>query len=247
MCGRFTLSTDTQQVARHFQVLIPDALFGPRFNVAPSQAVPVVLRPPDQRDRQLQLMKWGLVPPWSSGGRPGPINARSETAATQPMFRHAFKHRRCLIPADGFFEWSAPPSPTAPEHACGSAPSLFDPAPAAPPKPRKPPPKPPHLLRLRGHRLFAFAGLYERKGDVTTVTVLTTNANDLLRPIHDRMPVILPPDAYDAWLDPDTTDVGPLQHLLRPYPADDMTDTLVSTRVNSPRADDPRCIESTTA
>ena len=197
----------------------------PRYNVAPSQDVAVVCAA--EEGRTLAMLRWGLIPAWAKDPAIGHrlINARSETVAEKPSFRSAFRHRRCLIPADGFYEWR-----------------------------REGKTRQPWLFGLRDGAPFVFAGLWERwtvpagaaltgslaersPGDaVETCTILTTAANDTVAQVHGRMPVILPPDVWDAWLAGEEVPLGP-------YPADDMTAWPVSTHVNRPANDDPRCVE----
>jgi putative SOS response-associated peptidase YedK len=189
----------------------------PSYNVAPTQQVAAVLE--DEGGRRLEMLRWGLVPSWAVDSDIGSrmINARSETAPEKPSFRRAFRGRRCLIPADGFYEWK-----------------------------REEGGKQPYYFRMQDGRPFAFAGLWESwdKGDGTlrTCTILTTRANPVLEGIHDRMPVILPRDAYNAWLDPDA-DREELGELMIPYPHDDLEAYPVSRFVNSPRNNDERCVE----
>jgi putative SOS response-associated peptidase YedK len=217
MCGRYTLSTPAPVLAERFRLpSFPE--LRPRYNVAPTQDVPVV-RLADG-SRELVLLRWGLVPAWAADPTIGHrlVNARSETVAGKPSFHSAFRQRRCLIPADGFYEWQ--------------------------PRAGK---KQPWLFRLRGGEPFAFAGLWEHweKGGgepLETCTVLTTEANDIVRPVHGRMPVILPESAYAAWLDPGVKAPGVLLELLQPFPAAEMTAVPVGLRVNSPRFDDPQCV-----
>jgi putative SOS response-associated peptidase YedK len=164
------------------------------------------------------MLRWGLVPSWADDPGIGArmINARSETAPEKPSFRSAFRRRRCLIPVDGFYEW---------KRENGS--------------------KQPYYFRIDGGRPFAFAGLWEswnKDGEIRSCTILTTTANDLVEEIHERMPVILPRDRYDAWLDPEA-EGEELAALLVPYPGDDLEAYPVSRFVNSPGNDDPRCIE----
>lgn len=221
MCGRFTFATAPQALVELFGLdEVPDLT--PRYNIAPSQGAPVVrvVLAGEQQRRELRLLRWGLVPSWAKDPAVGNrmINARSETAASKPAFRAAFKRRRCLVLADGFYEWQA--------RGKGRG-------------------KQPHLIRLRHGGPFAFAGLWERwreapdGEELHTCTLLTCAPNELVAPIHDRMPVILPPEAYAPWLDPELQDVAQLQQLLRPYPAGEMEAFPVSPRVNSPRVDDP--------
>ena len=216
MCGRYTLSTPAGRLAEEFQ-LDSTVEIPPSYNVAPTQQVAAVLE--DEEGRRLEMLRWGLVPSWADDPDIGArmINARSETAPEKPSFRRAFRGRRCLIAADGFYEWK-----------------------------REDGGKQPYYFRMQDGRPFAFAGLWEswEKGDgeLRTCAILTTRANSVLEEIHDRMPVILPSDAYDAWLDPDA-DREELGELMIPYPGDDLETYPVSRFVNSPRNNDERCIE----
>jgi putative SOS response-associated peptidase YedK len=218
MCGRYTLSTTKKDIAEQFPLFeMPD--LPPNYNVAPTQTVAAARIIADGNRRQIALLRWGLVPSWaedlSIGNRL--INARAETVADKPAFRAAYRKRRCLIVADGFFEWQK----------TGSK-------------------KQPYLFRLTGDVLFAFAGLWEhweREGQVVeSCTILTTTANELLRAYHDRMPVILCPSDYERWLDPANQKADGLSSLLRPLPAEQMYAYPVSPRVNNPRHNDPECI-----
>lgn len=220
MCGRFTLSATTQVLARQFQLTVPIPL-EPRFNIAPTQQVPVVRMAPEKAQRELALLRWGLVPSWAKDLRLGArlINARAETVGEKPAFRASFRRRRCLVPADGFYEW----------------------------QPVDPKQKQPHYIRRRDGGLFAFAGLWDRwEGTdgkiIDSFTVLTTEANELLRTMHERMPVIVGPEDYELWLDPAVHDAERLQPLLRPYPAAEMAAYPVGPGVNSPKKDDPQCV-----
>ena len=216
MCGRYTLSTPAGRLAEVFQ-LDSTVEITPSYNVAPTQQVAAVLE--DEGGRRLEMLRWGLVPSWADDPEIGSrmINARSETAPEKPSFRRAFRGRRCLIPADGFYEWK-----------------------------RENGGKQPYYFRMQDGRPFAFAGLWEswEKGDgpLRTCAILTTRANSVLEEIHDRMPVILPHDAYNAWLDPDA-DREELGELMIPYPEGDLETYPVSRFVNSPRNNDERCIE----
>jgi len=195
-----------------------------RYNIAPTQAAAVVRLTPADGGRELVLLRWGLVPSWSKDPATGasPINARADTVAAKPSFRAAFRARRCLVPADGFYEWQAPVSGKGP--------------------------KQPYLIRRRAsdpaQGTFAFAGLWERwQGAGQTIesfAIVTTDANATLRPIHHRMPVILDPRDYAAWLDCDNMRAG---DLLRPAPDDALVAVPISTRVNSVANDDPGVIE----
>ena len=193
----------------------------PNYNVAPTQEVPAVVAGNGGGDRRLEMLRWGLIPSWADDPGIGArmINARSETVAEKPSFRRAFKERRCLIPADGFYEW---------QKTNGG--------------------KQPHYIRMKNGRPFAFAGLWESwKGDgneIRSCTILTTNPNDIAGEIHNRMPVILPPEGYEVWLDPDVRETDQLLSLLAPYPPSDMEAYPVSRRVNSPSNNEPSCVES---
>lgn len=224
MCGRFTLSQSGSVIAEAFQLSEVPTL-EPRYNIAPTQMVPTVVRPkvsaqsPEQSEQQFQLLRWGLIPSWAKDPAIGSrlINARSETVTEKPSFRAAFRQRRCLVLADGFYEWQR--------------------------QERK---KQPFYFRLQDGQPFAFAGLWERwkapNGEaIESCTILTTEANELLRPIHDRMPVILDPNDYKLWLDP-VQKPEPLQQLLRPYRSEAMTTYPVSTQVNNPNNNSPECI-----
>jgi putative SOS response-associated peptidase YedK len=217
MCSRFTLTTTAELLAEAFDTPAPPAL-RPRYNIAPSQLVAVVGLKPDGETRGLALLRWGLVPHWANDPNEGPkpINARAETVGFK--FRECFRQKRCLVPADGFFEW------------------LTD--------SRK---KRPHRFTLKTDAPFGFAGLWDvwssEHQRLVTCCFLTTAANDLVKPLHDRMPVILPPEHYSEWLDPDTPQKR-LAELLQPYPTEDMQVTEVSKVVNSPKNDGPGCIEA---
>lgn len=217
MCGRFTLTTPTQALATLFDLdSVPN--LEPRYNIAPTQAVAVVRLTPESR-RQFTLMRWGLIPSWAKDPGIGNslINARSETLAEKPSFRSAFKRRRCLIPADGFFEWQKLEQR-----------------------------KQPYFIGLKDYRPFAFAGLWEhwQGGDgsvVDSCTIITTAANERVQMLHDRMPVILQPADYADWLAP-ATPAAVLMHLLRPYAAEEMIAFPVSAIVSNPVNDLPACI-----
>jgi putative SOS response-associated peptidase YedK len=220
MCGRFTLSVSKETIVDFFGLLdVPELT--PRYNIAPTQQI-LALTTSDQ-GRRLGWYRWGLVPSWAADLSIGNrlINARADTVASKPSFRAAFKQRRCLVLADGFFEWQA----------AGKR-------------------KQPYLFRLRTGGPFAFAGLWERwqkEGeDVLSCCLITTEANDVVRPVHDRMPVIVPPTLYDRWLAPASKDAANLGELLRPFAAEEMTATPVGLRVNNPRVDDAGCVEPLT-
>ena len=217
MCGRYELHTHPAAIALAFGLTIPPSMV-PRYNIAPMQQVPVVRRS-QAGLRELVTMRWGLVPRWAKDPAIGAkmINARAETIAEKPSFRTAFKRHRCLLPADGFYEWKL--------DAAGG--------------------KQPIHIGMRDRALFAFAGLAERwlspEGEVLdTCTIVTTQANALLSPLHDRMPVIVALNDYERWLDVSTTDVI---DLFTPFPAPLMTWYPVSTRVNAVRNDDAKLLE----
>ena len=214
MCGRFTLAQSPEQVAKAFGVASVPA-FPPRYNIAPSQPVGVVLENRDSKKREYRLMLWGLIPSWSKDPSKALINARSETVAEKPSFRTAFKYRRCLIPADGFYEWQKIRGGT----------------------------KQPFHFSMANCELFALAGIWESWNDIESFTVLTTAANALLEPIHERMPVILRPEDYARWLDPAVQDIKHLTDLLRPFPDEPMQAVPVGARVNSAQIDDALCLE----
>jgi putative SOS response-associated peptidase YedK len=223
MCGRFTLTTSVRDLANLFQATPMETPgLQPHYNIPPSMPVLAVRKLPGDAQRQLVALRWGLIPSWSKDPSIGNrlINARAESAATKPSFREAFGNRRCLILADGFFEWKK--------------------------QGRK---KQPYLIRMRDGKPFAFAGLWEcwhppDDGPVETCAILTTNANELVQPLHDRMPAILKPQDYDRWLNPDVHEKEELEPLLHSCPAEQMMAYPVSALVNSPRHDDPTCVEA---
>ncbi len=222
MCGRFTLTQTPEAVAEAFDLDeddMPD--FPARYNIAPAQPIGTIVEDRDSKNRTFRLMRWGLIPSWAKDPSIGAklINARSETVTEKPSFRAAFKYRRCLIPADGFYEWQkAQP---------GSKQSS----------------KQPFYFSMAGNRLFALAGLWESWNDIETCIILTTSANSLLQTIHDRMPVILNREDYGRWLDPTVQDAEVLKDLLQPYPDEPMQAIPVSTRVNSAKFDDALCLK----
>ena len=220
MCGRFTLRTSPAVLAEVFELLREPELT-PRYNIAPTQPVAVIRPSRSGHGRELTQMHWGLVPSWAKDPSAAArmINARAESVATKPTFRSAFRCRRCLVPADGFYEWKK----------VGTK-------------------KQPYYFTLRSGEPFAFAGLWEHWGHngsaLHTCAIITGEPNELAGQIHDRMPVILRPEDYDRWLDPRSKEVDALQPLLAPYPADEMAMQAVSTRVNNARNDSPDCIEA---
>ena len=220
MCGRFTQTASPAVIVQQFGVAIPP-LFTARYNIAPSQPVAAIRIELGTTTRQLVLLRWGLIPSWAKDSKIGHqcINAKAETVAEKPSFRAAFKTRRCLVIATGFYEWQVQ--------------GLR---------------KQPMWIGLKSQRLFAFAGLWEQwhppeGADIESCTILTTEPNELLRPIHNRMPVILAPSTYDQWLDPSFHEAESLKSLLRPYPSEELTAYPVSTLVNNPRHDAPDCLE----
>ena len=219
MCGRFTLAKPREEIEALLGDVESPVPVAPRYNIAPSQPVLTVL---NRAPRRLVFTQWGLVPPWAKDPAIGSrlINARAETVAVKPAFRHGFRTSRCLILADGFYEWKKTAGRTV---------------------------KQPMHIRLRSGEPFAFAGLWaEWQGpdgsQRTTSTIITTTPNPLLAAIHNRMPAILPRDGYATWLDTTTPDARALQALLVPYPAAEMEASPVSRKVNNVRYDEPDCI-----
>ena len=219
MCGRYRLSRRKQIIEEHFDAVSGEEDWIPRYNVAPTQPVPVIRQNPKEPVRELSLMRWGLIPSWvkDASGAAKMINARSETAVTNPAFRDPLMHRRCLIPADAFYEWQR----------TGKA-------------------KQPYCFEVGESELFAFAGLWEGWKDpsgqwVKSCSILTTTPNAVTSAVHDRMPVILYQDAYDLWLDPRMNDVSAASELLRPFDARLMRCFPVSSRINRVANDDAQC------
>lgn len=224
MCGRFTLRAAPSVIAEQF-ALFDCPPFSPRFNIAPTQAVPVVRLKPggdgQAPQREIAWLRWGLIPSWADDPAIGHrmINARAETVADKPAYRAAFRRRRCLVVADGFYEWQ-----------------------------RRGKQKQPYFLHIDDERPFGFAGLWESwegadHSHVESCTILTTEPNAVMEPIHNRMPVILAPDDYDTWLQPEEADRRQLLGLLGPYEGNSLRATPISTWVNNPKHDDPRCVE----
>ena len=218
MCGRFNLRLPSAQLAEIFHLLrAPDFL--PRYNIAPTQPVAAIRTEDGQRE--LALLHWGLIPSWAKDPKMGArmINARAETVAEKPSFRSAFRRHRCLIPASGFYEWKQTDSRV----------------------------KQPYHIAMRDDRAFAFAGLWEHwngndGSEIESCTIITTEANEFLKEIHDRMPVILHADDHDRWLDPKNENKTELLSLLTPYPAEEMRADTISTLVNNVRNDSPECL-----
>lgn len=224
MCGRFTLTTTPEQIRAAFPWLtVPDEL-PQRYNIAPTQPVAVI---PNDGQSRLDFFQWGLIPSWAKDPSIGNqmINARAETLADKPSFRSAFRRRRCLIMADGFYEWRPEPGQRR---------------------------KIPMYIRLASGQPFAFAGLWENwpapdGTNIHSCTIITTQPNSLMEKIHNRMPVILPEESFSLWLDRGEPDKNSLQSLLIPFPAELMTAFPVSLAVNSPANDTPDCILPTGA
>jgi putative SOS response-associated peptidase YedK len=220
MCGRFSQATPVEELADLFSLAAAPRL-KPRYNIAPSQPVAAIRLSPGDGWRRLDLMHWGLIPAWVKDPPKArqPINAKAETVAELPSFRVAFRQRRCLIHADGFYEWQKQGRYKQPVYIC-----------------------------MKTRAPFAFAGLWEHweKPDqepMDSCVLLTTEPNELLAQVHNRMPVILGPNDYDLWLDLDMQQVDRLKPLLRPYPPEQMMYFPVSLRVNNPRNDDALCVE----
>ncbi len=219
MCGRYRVSRRKQILEEHFNSVFGMEDWNPRYNIAPTQPVPVIRQHPKEPVRELSLFRWGLVPRWAKNPSVAArmINARSETAGTKPAFSDALKFRRCLVPADGFYEW----------RRTGKA-------------------KQPYCFEVNDGDLFAFAGIWDCWNDANdkpleTFSILTTTPNAVTSSVHDRMPVILDPDNYDLWLDPGMKDVATVSELLRPCDARLMRCYPVSTRVNNAVNDDEAC------
>lgn len=219
MCGRFYLDAPKDQLMAHYALqAVPDDV-SPRYNIAPSQDV-LAVRALDENERNLAYLHWGLIPSWSKDDHPhySMINARAETVASKPAYRSAFKHRRCLIPASGFYEWQPQAD--------------F---------------KQPYAISMKDDGVFSLAGLWEHWEStdgkvIESCSIVVTEANAVLEPIHDRMPVIIEPKDYTTWLDPSIQDKDKLTSLLHPYSASLMKTHPVSTRMNNPGFDNPKCI-----
>lgn len=219
MCARYTLG-NVAGVPTRFQVVAEQLELVPRYNIAPSQFSPVVR--PAGGARRLEIQRFGLIPAWSKDGPPkfSTINARGEEIEQKATYKRPFLRQRCLIPSDGFFEWQAEGKVKIPVH-----------------------------IRRRDGGLFAFAGVSDYWRDpasgesIGSFAIITTEPNDLIRPIHNRMPVILPAEAEDLWLDPDCQDVAALKSLLRPAAVEDLVAYRVSPAVNRPANDSPVLIE----
>ena len=217
MCGRFSLTVGDRDIAAEWDVQVPFDI-SPRYNIAPTQPVVALL---DDGKRRVEQFQWGLVPHWAKDPKIGAkmINARAETLFDKPAFRVPARRRRCLVLADGFYEW---------QRSNGG-------------------PKVPHYVRLTSGRPFAFAGIWEHwegaQGELLTCSIVTTAPNALMTPIHNRMPVIVQKDLEEFWLDTAIQDPTELKPVLQPFPDDELEAYPVSTWVNSPTNDTPECIE----
>jgi len=221
MCGRYTQHTGAKRYARLFGTEEPKGQLMARYNVAPSQTTWACAINRRDGQRHLEILRWGLVPHWSKGpdARYSMINARAETVATKPAYRDSFRRRRCLIPADGFYEWAQTNG------------------------------KQPWYIHRADGEPMAFAGLWDYwkspEGEgIASCAIIVTDANALMRTIHDRMPVILPPEAFEQWLNPGMQDVGELLGLLKPCPSEDLEAYPVSRAVNDPRHEGAELIEA---
>lgn len=221
MCGRFVQYSHPEVYARHFDAPLACEGPAPRYNLAPTQPV-LAVRQTQGTEREIVALRWGLMPPWSRGSdnRYSMINARAETVDSKPAYRNALRYRRCIIPSEGFYEWKAA------ERG-----------------------KTPYLIRRKDGAPFGMAGLWERwrrpdGGAIESCTLIVTDANNLVRRLHDRMPVILAPEDYGPWLDPKTTDANRLRSLLRPAEPTAWELHQVSRKVNSPRNEGPDLLEA---
>jgi len=219
MCGRYRLSRRKQIIEESFDTADWQDDWSPRYNIAPTQPVPVIRQHPKEPGRQISLMKWGLVPNWARDASiaSSTINAKSETASERPAFRDPFKYRRCLIPADGFYEWKR----------SGSS-------------------KQPYCFEVQNGEVFAFAGLWDGWKDadgqwIKTCSILTTLPNAVTATVHNRMPVILDRECYELWLDPSVTSVEVISELLKPFDARLMRCYPISAKVNHVANDDEEC------
>jgi putative SOS response-associated peptidase YedK len=218
MCGRYTLTADIDTISQRFKLDTHGLKIEPRYNIAPSQEAPVIVV---EDGKVLKMMKWGLIPFWAKDESIASktINARAETLHHKPSFKKSLTEKRCLVPADGFYEWK--------KEGRGKIPIRFV---------------------LKNRDVFAFAGLWDtwrnQIGElVFSFTIITTKANALVRPIHNRMPVILKKEYEELWLDPKVNDIDKLLSLLIPYPPEMMEAYRVSSLVNSPKEDSPECIK----
>ena len=219
MCGRFSLHTSESTIRKAFNLGNTEPLgLSPRYNIVPSQQIPIIRT--TETSREMVLAKWGLIPNWSkeSKSKYSTINARIESVAEKPTYRTPFKHRRCLLPTDGFYEWKV---------INGN--------------------KVPHHIRMRDDSVFAFAGLWDHwEGEDTSIescSIIVMPANEVMRPIHERMPAIIAPAHYELWLDSRITDKQEIMRYLTSAPSSQLTAYPVSTWVNSPKNNDERCVQ----
>ena len=226
MCGRFTLHHSPEEVAKRFEVQRVLFQSESRYNIAPSQPIATITT--QDEARVLDAHRWGLIPSWAKDPAIGNrmINARAETLREKPAFKTALSRRRCLVPADGFYEWSTPFADKGGTKAKE---------------------KTPHYIKMKSGELFALAGLWDEwktpEGEMLrSCTIITTAPNEIITPLHHRMAVILKPEDEEAWLDPDLKDVDELSQLLQPYANDALELHSVSRRVNAPAFDDASCI-----
>ena len=227
MCGRFTNSKDPNDIAKRFEAVLgglPDVL--PRFNIAPRHVVLAIRHEPESGHREVVPLRWGFIPSWAKDSTIGNrlMNARGETVNQKPAFKSAFMQRRCLVPADGFFEWRKRKDRGFEHRKC------------------------PYYIRFQDGRLFGFAGLWESWKDhngkgVETCTIITTTPNEIVKPIHERMPVIIEEHNYEEWLNAGPAQRGSLQNMLRPFPPHEMEALPVGSWVNNPTVDDRKCVE----
>jgi putative SOS response-associated peptidase YedK len=224
MCGRFTLTIDPADLQEAFPWLTVPQGITPRYNIAPTQPVAVV---PNNSSHKLDFYIWGLIPSWAKDPEIGNrlVNARAESLAEKPSYRSAYRRRRCLVLTDGFYEWKQIPGSKS---------------------------KTPIYIQLQSGKPFSFAGLWDLwnspdGSQIYSCTIITTEPNSLMATIHNRMPVILPSEAYSQWLDPSEQRPEDLQKFLKPYPAEEMKAFPVSRLVNSPENDTPQCIQPVNA
>lgn len=218
MCGRAVIISPIEVIAEEFGIDNPRMTVKPSYNISPSQNMLAVIK---QESRKLMTCKWGFIPSWAKDPAIGHkmINARAETIATKPAFRSSYKKHRCLIVADGFYEWKKT------EHG-----------------------KVPYFIHLKSGKPFGFAGIYSRwtsdKGEsIDTCSIITTSANELIETVHDRMPVIISKESMESWLDTDMTDEGILSSMLKPYPSEEMELYQISKMVNDPKHNSPDLLE----
>lgn len=237
MCARFTLKSSSDVIGGLFDLEdLPPLL--PRYNIAPTQDVLAILE--SGQTREAAMLRWGLLPPWTSDINVGSrmINARAETVSEKTSYKNAFRKRRCLIPADGFYEW------TDPDPVDEDLGGLF----GDPNQTAKKPLRQPHWIGMKDQSIFAMAGIWELNqqtelGSVETCCIITTGPNELLEPMHDRMPVILPPDLWDLWLDPDFESIEVLESMLVPFDAEKMSTHKVDPAINNPRIEGRKLAE----